>query len=139
MRSPSPASTRSLASSSHGLTRPWQCRQFGSRRVVRAAPLPRGAPMPYRSIFRPDLFKGQVYIVTGGGSGIGRCIAHELVALGAHAVLIGRRIERLEQVAAELKAEGGTADCHALDIRDEPGVKETVARIVAKHPKIDGL
>ncbi|HEX7926844.1 MAG TPA: SDR family oxidoreductase, partial [bacterium] len=50
-----------------------------------------------------------------------------------------RRIERLEQVAAELKAEGGTADCHALDIRDEPGVKETVARIVAKHPKIDGL
>jgi citronellol/citronellal dehydrogenase len=95
--------------------------------------------MPYRSIFRPGLFAGRVCIVTGGGTGIGRCIAHELVALGAHAILIGRRMERLEATAGELRAEGGTAECHALDIRDENGVKETVARIAAAHPKIAGL
>ncbi|MDX1599715.1 MAG: 2,4-dienoyl-CoA reductase, partial [Marinobacter sp.] len=39
--------------------------------------------MSYQSIFHPDLFKGQTFIVTGGGSGIGRCTAHELAALGA--------------------------------------------------------
>ena len=35
-------------------------------------------PHPYRSVFRPGLFAGQVHWVTGGGSGIGRCVAHEL-------------------------------------------------------------
>ena len=39
--------------------------------------------MAYDSIYKPDLFAGQTIIVTGGGSGIGRCTAHELAALGA--------------------------------------------------------
>ncbi|MBN3862707.1 SDR family NAD(P)-dependent oxidoreductase [Pseudomonas frederiksbergensis] len=45
--------------------------------------------MAYDSIYKPDLFAGQTIIVTGGGSGIGRCTAHELAALGA-LVLLGR-------------------------------------------------
>ena len=49
--------------------------------------------MSYQSVFRPGLFAGQVIVVTGGGSGIGRCIAHELAALGAHVVLIGRKTD----------------------------------------------
>ncbi|MBN0196822.1 SDR family NAD(P)-dependent oxidoreductase, partial [Pseudomonas aeruginosa] len=49
--------------------------------------------MSYDSIFRPGLFDGQTIIVTGGGSGIGRCTAHELAALGAHVVLVGRKAE----------------------------------------------
>ena len=51
--------------------------------------------MSYRSVFRPGLFAGQVVVVTGGGSGIGRCTAHELAALGAHVVLVGRKPDKL--------------------------------------------
>ena len=40
--------------------------------------------MPYQSVFRQGVFKEQTIIVTGGGSGIGRCTAHELAALGAN-------------------------------------------------------
>ena len=39
--------------------------------------------MSYNSIFREDAFADKVIIITGGGSGIGRCTAHELAALGA--------------------------------------------------------
>ena len=54
--------------------------------------------MSYRSIFRPDLFGGRVVLITGGGSGLGRCVAHELSSLGATVVLVGRKRERLAAV-----------------------------------------
>jgi citronellol/citronellal dehydrogenase len=57
-------------------------------------------------VFRAGLFDGQVVIVTGAGSGIGRCIAHELASLGALAVLTGRDESRLARVAEEIRAEG---------------------------------
>ena len=93
----------------------------------------------YRSVFRAGLLAGQAYIVTGGGSGIGRCTAHELVSLGARVALVGRRVEKLDAVRAELELAGGTASCHACDIRDEELVAGTVAQILAVHGRIDGL
>ena len=60
--------------------------------------------MPYQSVFRPDLFSGQTIIVTGGGSGIGRCTAHELAALGANVAIVGRTAEKLAEVEAEIAA-----------------------------------
>ena len=86
--------------------------------------------MAYQSIFREGLFAGQVVIVTGGGSGIGRCTAHELAALGATVALVGRKPEKLATVAAEIVEDGGKASTHACDIREEEKVAATVAAIL---------
>jgi citronellol/citronellal dehydrogenase len=93
----------------------------------------------YHSVFRPGLFAGQTVIVTGGGSGIGRCTAHELANLGASVALVGRRVEKLEAVQAEITQAVGQASIHACDIRDEVGVKAMIADVIAQHGKIDGL
>ena len=93
----------------------------------------------YDSIFRPGLFQGQIHVVTGGGSGIGRCVAHELAALGATVVITGRTQEKLDKVAAEIREDGGQVDTAAFDIRDEEQVKAAVARIVSTHGRIHGL
>jgi citronellol/citronellal dehydrogenase len=95
--------------------------------------------MSYRSIFRPGLFEDRMVVVTGGGSGIGRCIAHELVHLGAAVAIVGRNADKLERVAGELREAGGTVSHHSCDIREEAAVRDTVASILSTHGHIDGL
>jgi len=95
--------------------------------------------MKYRSVFREGLLQDQIAVVSGGGSGIGRCIAHEAAGLGAQVSLIGRRAENLEKVAQEIVEDGGKADFFVCDIREEARVKETVGEIVARHGHIDAL
>ena len=95
--------------------------------------------MPYRSVLRAGLFAGQTIVITGGGSGIGRCTAHEAAALGAHVIIAGRKPDKLETVQREIQESGGTCDWQAFDIREEAQVKEAVARIVAARGRIDGL
>jgi citronellol/citronellal dehydrogenase len=101
--------------------------------------MPNAAMSAYRSVFRPGLFAGQLVWVTGGGSGIGRCAAHELAALGAHVLVSGRAQDKLDRVAAEIAEDGGRCDSIAFDIRDEDAVKAGVAQAVARHGPIAGL
>ena len=93
----------------------------------------------YQSIFAPGLLTAQVVVVTGGGSGIGRCTAHEVARLGAHAVLIGRKADKLQVVQNEIIADGGQASTHSCDIRDEAAVIAVIKAIVAEHGRIDAL
>lgn len=95
--------------------------------------------MPYQSIFRSDLLAGRVVVVTGGGTGIGRCTAHELASLGAHVTLVGRRDGPLEGTAAEIAEDGGSVDWHPCDIRDGERVAEVAEAVVEAHGRIDGL
>ena len=77
--------------------------------------------------------------MTGGGSGMGRCTAHELAHLGAKVVLIGRRRENLLQVQAEIIEDGGKADIQVLDIRIEEDVIAAVDMIISRDGPVYGL
>ncbi|MGE0708703.1 MAG: SDR family oxidoreductase [Planctomycetota bacterium] len=90
-------------------------------------------------MFRPDLLRGQVIVVTGGGTGIGRTIAHELASLGAHVVLAARREEKLAATAAEIAAAGGEASCVATNVRDEQAVEGLFRRVVEERGALHGL
>ncbi len=103
---------------------------------------PQGSATPpahYRSVFRGGLFSGQTLWVTGGGSGIGRCVAHELASLGARVIISGRTQEKLDRVAQEIREDGGLCETIAFDIRDEEAVKAAVAAMVEKVGPIAGL
>lgn len=95
--------------------------------------------MRYNSIFRPGLFNDQVYVITGGGTGIGRCIAHELVSLGAAVAVCARKPRHVEPVAEEIESLGGTVLATVCDIRDRESVVAFVGQVMNTFGRIDGL
>jgi NAD(P)-dependent dehydrogenase (short-subunit alcohol dehydrogenase family) len=88
-------------------------------------------------LFQPGLLDGQVAIVSGGGSGLGRASALELAALGARVVVCGRRDEPLDETAA--RADGGRVEGRACDIREEEQVEAFVDGVLERHGRIDLL
>lgn len=95
--------------------------------------------MSYHSIFRSDAFVDKVVIVTGGGSGIGRCTAHELASLGAQVIITGRKIEKLENVSQEITEDSGKVHFIVCDNREEQQVQNMIAEVIEKFGRIDGL
>ena len=95
--------------------------------------------MGYRSCLAEGLLDGRTIIVTGGGSGLGRCTAHELASLGAHVVITGRRADKLEAVQGEIREDGGRCETRAFDIREEDAVRAAVREIAGAHGRIDAL
>src|SRR3954453_14498411 len=88
-------------------------------------------------IFAPGLLDGQVAIVSGGGSGLGRATALELAACGATVVVCGRRLEPLEETAA--RSEGGRIEAKQCDIREEDKVQALVDDVLERHGRVDLL
>jgi NAD(P)-dependent dehydrogenase (short-subunit alcohol dehydrogenase family) len=98
----------------------------------------------FASVFRPRLLDGKVCLVTGGGTGIGKAVATELVGLGASVIIAARNTERLEQAAAQLniiaKEHGAPpVACVTLNIRDENAVNSVLGAAIEKYGRIDCL
>jgi citronellol/citronellal dehydrogenase len=87
-------------------------------------------------IFASDLLKDQVALVTGGGTGLGKATAHELVRCGATVVIAGRRGEVLQSAAGEI---GAGADWIVGDVRERADAERLVATVLERHGKFDLL
>jgi 3-oxoacyl-[acyl-carrier protein] reductase len=74
---------------------------------------------------------GRIALVTGASQGIGRACALELAKAGAHVALAARNVEKLDAVAAEIAAAGGTAHSFALDVSSEESIKECAKAVIA--------
>jgi len=96
------------------------------------------------SVLRPGLFAGQVAIVTGGGTGIGKAITRELLYLGCNVMIAARNLERLNKTAEEIRAElpsqgAPTLETIQCNIRKEPEVVNLIATTLEKFKRIDYL
>ncbi|MCB0876913.1 MAG: SDR family oxidoreductase [Solirubrobacterales bacterium] len=94
---------------------------------------------PTSRIFAPGLLDGQVCLVSGAGSGIGRETTLELARLGATVVGCGRRLEPLQETVEAVEALGGRAEAVAADIRDEEAVGAMVDGLLERHGRLDLL
>ncbi|MGH9314325.1 MAG: 2,4-dienoyl-CoA reductase [Vicinamibacterales bacterium] len=90
-------------------------------------------------MFRDDLLKDQVAIITGGGTGIGLAIARRFSALGARVVLASRSEEHLAAGAAAVADDGGEALTISTDVRQPAEVDRLVARAVERFGRVDIL
>lgn len=91
---------------------------------------------PVSRVFHPGLLEGQVVLVSGGGSGLGRAAVLELVALGATVAICGRREGPLDET---VEIAGPACSAHVCDIREEREVDRLVDAVLERHGRIDTL
>lgn len=91
------------------------------------------------TVFAPGLLAGQVVVVSGGGSGIGRATAWLAARLGARVVVCGRKEEKLVAVVAAMHARGLAADYAVVDIRERTQVDQVTEALWARCGRVDVL
>jgi citronellol/citronellal dehydrogenase len=89
------------------------------------------------TVYRADLFRDKVALVSGGGSGIGRACALLFARLGAQVVIVGRTQEKLDAVVEFARGKGATMTALAVNVREPEQVDELFKRIHAVHGRID--
>lgn len=83
--------------------------------------------------------KDKTIVITGASSGIGEAAARKLAQRGAIVCLLARRADLLDEVVAQITAEGGTAYAYPVDLTDTSGTDAVIKQILADHPRIDVL
>ena len=97
------------------------------------------ARQPDSQVFAPGLLSGQVALVTGGGTGLGKATALELARCGAAVTIAGRRAEVLEAAASEIVTTAGEADPMTGDVRDPDDARRLVQSVLDRHGRLDVL
>src|SRR5699024_4875449 len=82
---------------------------------------------------------GKVFVVTGGGTGIGLAISEQLATRGARVVMASRSASHLESAVEHLKEQGMDADHRILDVRDPGQVDEVISSVTDAYGRLDGL
>src|SRR3954451_15905388 len=86
-------------------------------------------------MFEKNLLAGKRILVTGGGSGLGAAMGRRFVELGAELIICGRRLEALEDTAAQLRSEfGANVTAIRCDIRDGASVDAMMEEIWREGP-----
>ncbi|MFE0102002.1 SDR family oxidoreductase [Streptomyces sp. NPDC059009] len=111
----------------------------GTQHAGRALPGLPAPPPPGVSALPPGTYDGQVVLVTGGGTGLGKAIAAEFARLGADLVIAGRKEDRLKAARDQLAALGGKATAVPCDIRDPERIVELFDAAEAAHGLPDVL
>lgn len=91
------------------------------------------------TIYRDDLFKGQVVVVSGGGSGLGKAMAALFGRLGARIVICGRDQAKLDAVKTLFDVRGISCSIHSMSIREPEAVDAFFDQVFADEGKIDIL
>jgi len=81
----------------------------------------------------------KIAFVTGAGSGIGEQIARLFAQQGAHVILADIRLDAAEQVAGEIRADGGSARAQQLDVAEESQVKAAIELVAATEGRLNIL
>jgi 3-oxoacyl-[acyl-carrier protein] reductase len=81
----------------------------------------------------------RVAFVTGGSRGIGAAIVKRLAKDGLHVVAVARTQDKLDQLVAEIKGEGGSAEALACDIADSAALTAAVEKVAEAHGRLDVL
>src|SRR5450755_3430116 len=84
-------------------------------------------------------FEGRVALVTGASQGIGHACARALAQAGATVILAARNLQKLEELSAQITADGGKAVAFPMDVADEDQVKSAIKSALAQFGKIDIL
>jgi len=90
-------------------------------------------------VFARGMLGGQVALVTGGGTGLGKASALELARCGATVMIAGRRAEVVEGAASEISERGGRADWVAGDVREARDAHRLVRTALERHGRLDVL
>jgi len=94
------------------------------------------------SVFKPNLFAGKVAIVTGGATGIGSAIAHELAHLGCSVVIASRDEAKLDAAAQKMNENpsiAGKVSALQCNIRKKEQVENLMKTVVEQHGHLDFL
>lgn len=78
-------------------------------------------------------------IITGASSGIGESVARLLAAQGAHVVIGARRLQRLEALAADIRAGGGSVTLQQLDVTNLTQMQEVVSATIGRYGRLDAI